>query len=198
MAKLGEIKTGRELGRTAISAKFIWAACEDCSKERWTIYRPTKEWFAPRCLPCSGRHNGSTIKRETGSKSPSWKGGKFTCPEGYVYAYVALDSIFAPMRRKGHHQHTLEHRLVVAKHLGRCLTDKEVVHHLNGIKDDNRLENLQLTTKKNHHSVAFFLMRKEIATLREEVIALKKQSKEQFIRVRRLELIRNHVKINSA
>lgn len=50
--------------------------------------------------------------------------------------------------------YVLEHRLVIEEHLGRFLESDEVIHHKNQVRDDNRLENLELFTDQNRHAEA--------------------------------------------
>lgn len=83
-----------------------------------------------------------------GTKNPAWKGGQFTGSRGYVFVWLSLDDFFHPMVDKS--GYVVEHRYIMAKSLGRCLQLSEVVHHKNGIKDDNRIENLQLMSDLGH------------------------------------------------
>lgn len=71
--------------------------------------------------------------------------GRLIDSYGYILIYKP-DHPFAD--NKGHIR---EHRLVMEKHLSRYLTSEEDIHHINGIKDDNRIENLQLMTNNKEH-----------------------------------------------
>lgn len=82
--------------------------------------------------------------RMKGQKNHSWKGGKTKIGE-YIY-------IITPGHPNGHNrtERVAEHRLVMEKRLDRYLNSNEEVHHKNGLKTDNRIENLELVVKKMH------------------------------------------------
>lgn len=81
----------------------------------------------------------------TGEKNSNWKGGVFQRSDGYVCRRI---KVF-----QGKHsgkKYNLEHRLVMAKFLGRELMKTEIIHHKNGDTSDNRIENLEILTQKKH------------------------------------------------
>lgn len=57
---------------------------------------------------------------------------------------------YRTVRRPGTGESVLEHRLVMEQAIGRRLRTNEHVHHINGDTHDNRLENLQVLTPKEH------------------------------------------------
>ncbi len=82
----------------------------------------------------------------SGANAINWKGGTTKMKLGYIQVYNADH----PNSNVNHY--VLEHRLIMEKHLGRYLKPEEVVHHVNGIPDDNRIENLMLFKNNGEHS----------------------------------------------
>jgi transposase-like protein len=76
-----------------------------------------------------------------GARHGNWIGGRRE-QGGYIQIRLSLDSPYASMVNSV--GYVAEHRLVMAQKLGRPLRDNEEVHHINQIKTDNRIENLQL------------------------------------------------------
>ena len=80
-----------------------------------------------------------------GERHHAWK-GRLVDKDGYVLIHCKNH----PNGRK-HTPYIFEHRLAMEESLGRFLEPNEVVHHRNGIKDDNRIENLQLFQSNGEH-----------------------------------------------
>ena len=80
----------------------------------------------------------SLKKRKRGSENHRWKGGIKRQTNGYILIY--------DREHPSGQIYILEHRLVMEKHLGRYLLKGENIHHKNGIRGDNRIDNLELWT----------------------------------------------------
>lgn len=74
--------------------------------------------------------------RKNGEVQPNYR--------GYIRVYIQPDHPYACMRSSS--GQVPQHRLIMAEHLGRPLKREEHVHHINNIKHDNRIENLELVT----------------------------------------------------
>jgi len=81
---------------------------------------------------------------QSGPLNVNWKGfTKVRKCSGHILRY-------APEHPFARANFVYEHRLVMEEKLGRFLRKDEVVHHINGVKTDNRIENLCLCSVKEH------------------------------------------------
>jgi hypothetical protein len=115
--------------------------CSQCQKP----IRRYPSLFGPQPV-CSKKCRTARLRSQTGERNPCWRGGRYTAPNGYVYVRVPPGHHLA--RANGY---APEHRLVMELALGRRLLPKEVVHHLNHTRADNRPENLQLYESHSEH-----------------------------------------------
>ncbi len=124
------------------NSRGIQHYCIDCGKK---ISRGSE-----RCISCGTKGRrvwniGRKSIETSGEKSVHWKGGKIKHSDGYILIY----SPNHPNKNKS--GYVLEHRLVVEKYIGRFLTEKEVVHHIDENKQNNKIENLMLFNGHKDH-----------------------------------------------
>jgi len=105
--------------------------CDFCGKR---FIRKASEAERGKFQFCDQKCFGKWSKDHNGN----WKGGRIKHCGGYIYIRKKEYPCF---NKNGY---VFEHRLIMEKYLGRYLTSDETIHHINGIKDDNRLENLEI------------------------------------------------------
>ena len=115
------------------------AMCETPVKRRGNItcskacdYNRRKITFKGRTLNTGKTH---FVK---GERPHNYKGGRQSTYKGYKIIHRPEHPT---ANKRGY---VREHRYVMEVHLGRPLTKDENIHHINGVRDDNRLENLEL------------------------------------------------------
>ena len=171
MNKIGDIRKHNK----SSTGTFVWNACVDCGKERWV---PIKRGIPARqrCCRCANRP-----KIKFGAANHFWRGG-ITHNRGYTEIKLQPDDFFYSMVQK--RGYVLEHRLVVAKALGRCLHSWEIVHHKHAKypagsvedKQDNRYpENLQLVTDDRHKQITILEMQIKHLKIENEALRQKLQ-----------------------
>ena len=159
-AEIGKLH-GR--GREAIRQRLIKFGIERRSpKECHEGYKPTAETLRKQSEglqrekhPLWGKHHSKKTKKKMreshigqfkGENHPNWRGGQFIDVQGYVHVLVPehpqADS-------KGYIRRS---HLVAEEMLGRYLYSDEVTHHKNGIRDDDRPENIEVLTRGEHQS----------------------------------------------
>ncbi len=94
-------------------------------------------------FPYRYRRGHAPLLREHGSAHPAWRGGRSIDYCGYV----TVSAPDHPAQNKGR---VAEHRLVFEQAHGIRLKATDVVHHINGNRTDNRIDNLVMTTRSGH------------------------------------------------
>ena len=123
--------------------------CEHCKREYKVI--PSRLKNTRFCSNvCHGKHILQSrevinkIKRKYKEDNPAWNKKGFSYhSDGYILIRVGNH----PHAHKGWY---FEHRIIMEKHLGRFLQSTELIHHINGNKRDNRIENLKIISRSKH------------------------------------------------
>jgi len=144
----------REIAMTAgvTRSAILWRL------KKWEI--PVRGFYDPLVVKqrTAKIFNYSGLKRD---KSPRWKGGKYKSKKGYI---MILKPNYNGRKRRYVHEHTLIWEEINKKQL----PNGWIIHHLNGVKDDNRPENLKAMSSSEHPKI-FEIYQKRVQMLEKEI-----------------------------
>ena len=136
----------------AMVGMSVDTTCPECGNVRKRIVKKSGETIklCGSCAVSKSHLDNPRVGRAEGHYN--WKGGINLNSDGYVVCYVKKTHHLFPMSANSHRAggYILQHRMVMAKHLERCLKPYEIVHHIDGDKQNNNLDNLKLTTREKH------------------------------------------------
>lgn len=171
-------KRASELGKPVTKSRDPWYyphLCSSCGEQVWHQRKDLHRV----CKKCA-----YTIRDTSrGPSHPNWKGGRYISGE-YILVQVQPGSPYYPMTHAT--GYVLEHRLIVAESMGRCLEDGEVVHHIDGNKQHNEISNLELLPNNTEH-LPYIMLQQQMARLEEKVEAQGKEIKLLKWHIRELE-----------
>lgn len=135
--------SGQTFGRWTVLQRALsqrkdayWKCRCTCGKEADVQGKSLRRGDSKSC-GCRWRELALT---RVGTQSPGWRGGRTKSSTGYILVQAPLHPAATQCG------YVPEHRLVMEKIIGRHLYQEENVHHINGVRDDNRPENLELWT----------------------------------------------------
>jgi len=138
LGKTHSNKTKRLISKRLQRGRYF--NCKECDREFYRSPSSIKKGSIKFCSQkCSGKNSRGVLKKIIPIEEKTWRVNR----RGYLETTVRRTRV-------------LQHRWLMEKYIGRPLTKKEFVHHLNGDKQDNRIENLILLDSalhsKNHRS----------------------------------------------
>lgn len=112
----------------------VTLVCAECATpfecDKWQVRAAGRKYCSKQCSAIASRGKPKVRRRR----------GYGISANGYRLLFIGGEQVY-------------EHRHVVSKHIGRTLRGDEEVHHVNGNRLDNKIENLRLVTRAEHMKI---------------------------------------------
>ena len=123
---------------SVLRSNKIEVNCHTCGKK---LFKIPSELELHKNIYCSRDCYSKARKKLTRELSSNWNGGIWITPDGYRFI------------KQEDGTYRGEHRLIMEKSLGRSLLSEEIVHHIDGDKLNNNIDNLCLMSRKQHADI---------------------------------------------